>query len=103
MSRASFDRVYSNPKSEPGYTIKIRKSTPYGYADTLKAECERLVKWANRVCPCAIEGYYTAIVLEVPEKTNHCQQAAYVTIYDPVMQALEPYISDKYLKPRVAK
>ena len=92
MSRAAFDRLYFNPKSEPGYTIKIRKATPYTKIDTLRDECLRLVAWANRQ-PCGPE---TAALLECPTATHYCNQAAYVTIYDPVMKALEQYIADKF-------
>lgn len=95
MSRAAFDRVFFNPKSVPGYTIKIRKATPYSKVDTLKAECNRLVEWANRVCPTGFDDLPTALVLELPSKTHYCMQVAYVTIYDPLMKALEPYIADK--------
>ena len=92
MSRAAFDRLYANEKSEPGYTIKIRKETPYTYASTLQAECERLVAWANKQ-PC---GPDTALILECPKETHYCRQVAYVTIYDPVMKALESLIADDF-------
>ena len=92
MGRAAFDRLYTNLKSEPGYTIKIKKATPYTYASTLRAECERLVAWANRQ-PC---GPDTAAILECPADTHYCRQVAYVTIYDPIMQKLEPLIADNF-------
>lgn len=92
MGRAAFDRLYLNPASEPGYTIKIKKATPYTHADTLFDECSRLVSWANRQ-PCGPE---TAALLEYPKATHYCNQVAYVTIYDPIMKALEPYIADNF-------
>lgn len=85
MSRARFDLNYQHPKSDPGYTIRIKKATPYTYASTLKEECERLVAWAKR-------NYAEAEVLECPKDTHYCGQSALVLITDPVMQALEKYI-----------
>ncbi len=85
MSRARFDRSYRNPASEPGYSIWIRKSTPYARAATLRAECERLVAWAKR-------NYADAEILECPKETHYCNQAALVTITDPVMQKLERFM-----------
>lgn len=91
MSRAAFDRVYLYG-GDPGYTIKIRKASTQTYARTLEAECNRLVAWANRSCP--TPG--TAVMLHCPTVTRYHKQAAFVTIYDPVMKALEPYIADNF-------
>lgn len=91
MGRARFDRTYTNPASDPGYTIWIRKATPYTYASTLRDECERLVAWARR-------NYADAYILECPEDTHHCNQAALVVITDPVMQKLEPFIPETKTK-----
>ena len=88
MSRARFDLSYTNPNSDPGYTIWIRKATPYTYASTLRAECERLVAWARR-------NYADAEILECPKDTHYCNQAALVTITDPVMQKLEKFMPKK--------
>lgn len=87
MERATFDRLYHNPKSEPGYTIWIEKETPYTYANTLYEECERLVKWARR-------NFAEAEILECPTITRHNRQRALVTISDPVMKHLERYIPE---------
>ena len=87
MSRAKFDRSFQNPKSDPGYTILIRKATPYTYATTLRVECERLVAWAKR-------NHTYAEILECPKETHHCNQSALVMIYDPAMQALEKYMKE---------
>ena len=87
MARSSFD-VFHHPRRDPGYTIRIRKATPYTTAATLRKECERLVVWANR----QPSGPDTAILLDCPAETHHVWQCATVTIYDPVMKHLEQYI-----------
>jgi len=79
-------------EGDPGYTIEVRKETPYTYADTFQREIERLVAWANRVVP-HIEGVPNAIINRVPTKTRHEFQYATVTIYDPIMQQIEKYIA----------
>lgn len=78
-------------EGDPGYTIVIRKETPYTYVDTFQREIERLVAWANRVVP-HYEGVPNAIIGKVPSKTHHQFQYATVTIYDPIMQQIEKYI-----------
>ena len=87
MGRARFDRSYTNPASDPGYTIWIRKATPYTRVDTLQAECERLVAWAKR-------NYADAEILECPRDTHYYNQATLVTITDPVMQKLEKFMPE---------
>ena len=87
MSRARFDRSYTHPAADPGYTVWIRKATPYTYASTLRDECERLVAWARR-------NYADAEILECPKDTHHCNQAALVVITDPVMQKLEKFMPE---------
>ena len=78
-------------EGDPGYTIIIRKETPYTYADTFQREIERLVAWANRVVP-HDEDVPNAIINRTPNKTHHHFQYATVTIYDPIMQQIEKYI-----------
>ena len=78
-------------EGDPGYTIIIRKETPYTYADTFQREIERLVAWANRVVP-HDEDVPNAIINRTPNKTHHHVQYATVTIYDPIMQQIEKYI-----------
>ena len=78
-------------EGDPGYTIIIRKETPYTYVDTLQREIERLVAWANRVVP-HDEDVPNAIINRTPNKTHHHFQYATVTIYDPIMQQIEKYI-----------
>ena len=87
MSRARFDLSYTHPAADPGYTVWIRKATPYTYASTLRDECERLVAWAGR-------NYADAEILECPKDTRHCNQAALVVITDPVMQKLEKFMPE---------
>lgn len=79
-------------EGDPGYTIEVRKETPYTYADTFGREIERLVAWANRVVP-HIEDVPNAVINRVPNKTRLEFQYATVTIYDPVMQQIEKYIA----------
>ena len=78
-------------EGDPGYTIIIRKETPYTYVDTFQRELERLVAWANRAVPC-YEDVPNAVINWMPNKTHHHFQYATVTIYDPIMQQIEKYI-----------
>ena len=50
MERATyeFDSFKNNADYATGYTIKIRKSTPYTKVDTFKAEIEKLKKWVKK-------------------------------------------------------
>lgn len=91
-SKYEFDRCTGHEWYAPGYTIRIEKATPYTYADTFRAEIERLVKWANRVT--GVEGLEIAFILSVPAETHHRKQVAVVSIFDPVMQKIEKYIDD---------
>ena len=86
MGRADWYTSYALPGSDPGYTIRIRKATPYSYASTLQAECERLCAWARR-------QYADARVLYCPTETHHRNQYAVVVISDPVMQRIEKLIN----------
>jgi len=93
MSRSEFDLLH--PRGDPGYTLKIYKATPYSKADTLKAEVERAVAWANRIAPVPPEwDSDTARILSVPHATHYCDQYAVATFYDPVMKELEKYIPE---------
>lgn len=89
-SEYEFDRFTKHENYGAGYTIRIGKSTEYGYAETLRKEVERLCRWANRVA-----GVETAYILNVPAKTHYCKQWATVTIFDPVMQKIEQYIPER--------
>lgn len=88
MSRSEFDLTFRHPRSEPGYTIKVKKATPYTQAATLHRECERLVAWAKR-------NYAEGEILDCPIATHHCNQYALVTIFDPCMKFLEQYMPKK--------
>lgn len=90
-SKYEFVRCTRHEWYAPGYTITIKKATPYTYASTFRAEVERLVKWANRAT--GAEGLEIAFILDVPTETHHCNQVAVVSIFDPVMQKIEKYIS----------
>ncbi len=92
MERAAFVRGYG----DPGYTIEIRKRTPYSLVSTLETEIRRLEKWVKRVMPEDDLGVPTMIINRIPKKTTYKDtQYAVVTIYDPVMKELEPYIQKK--------
>lgn len=86
-SRYEFDFCKSHKDYSAGYTITIRKRSAYAHIDTLRKEVERLCKWANKAA-----GVETAIILDMPASTHHCNQAAIVTIFDPIMQKIEQYI-----------
>lgn len=88
MDRASYYYSFDvkDERCGAGYTIAIRKATPYSYADTLRAECERLKKWVER------QTGGTCFIISTPERTTHGDQLAIVTIFDPVMQKIEKYI-----------
>ena len=86
--RYEYDFLRSHENYSAGYTIKLRKRSAYAQIDTLRKEVERLCKWANKVA-----GVETAFILDMPTKTHHVNQVAVVTIFDPVMQHIEKYIS----------
>lgn len=85
-AKYEFDFFKNNADYAAGYTIKIRKSTPYTKVDTFKAEIERLKKWVEK-------NNGEMIILDFPTKTHYVNQAATVTIFDPVMQYIEGYIA----------
>lgn len=92
MERAAFVRGYG----DPGYTIEIRKRSPYSLASTLETEIRRLEKWVKRIMPEDDLGVPTMVINRIPKKTTYKDtQYAVVTIYDPVMKELERYIGDK--------
>ena len=97
MSRASFQ--FSQTFAEPGYTIAIRKRTDYTHIQTLKEEVERLAKWVRKECRrlgMDKKGADATIVINsIPSITQYCPQNSFVTIFDPIMQKLEPFIPQK--------
>ena len=77
---------------DPGYTIRIRKSTPNTTVNTFNAEIGRLKKWVDRMMPEDELNVPTMVVHSVSSKTHYRNQYAIVTIYDPIMQQLERYM-----------
>lgn len=69
-----------------GYTVAIKKESPYTYAETLCKEVERLQKWVNK------QDGGDCRIISLPKRTIHGDQYAIVTIFDPVMKHLEKYI-----------
>ena len=47
MSRARFDRSYTNPAADPGYTVWIRKAPPSPSASPPRFVCAGLLDWAG--------------------------------------------------------
>ena len=85
---------------DPSYTIIIPKHSIYAQADTLKAEVERLVAWANRTVygilpPAGYEKCQPVVVRSIPSETHYCKQFAVIDIYDPVMLRVEHLIGSK--------
>ena len=97
MARASFQ--FSQAFAEPGYTIAIGKRSDYTHAQTLKQEVEQLAKWVRKECrrrgmdKAGAES--TVIINSLPNVNMYCPQYAFVTIFDPIMQTLEPFIPKK--------
>nr|DAS46926.1 MAG TPA: hypothetical protein [Caudoviricetes sp.] len=87
ISRAKyeFDFFKNNAYYAAGYTIRIRKSTPYTKIDTFKSEIERLKKWVQK-------NNGEMRILDIPTETHYVNQYAVVTIFDPVMKHIENYI-----------
>lgn len=83
---------------EPGYTIEIRKNTPYTRLSTFNTELDRLVKWCNKqansdeIMTLLECDDACATIIRKPNKTRMDYQYAVVRIYDPVMWLLENYI-----------
>lgn len=88
-ARYEYDRCTESENYGVGYTVAIRKATPYARSDTLRAEVERLCKWANRAA-----GVECAHVLYTPKATHYCEQSAVVTIFDPVMKHIEQFMPE---------
>lgn len=86
-SKYEFDIHKAHENYAAGYTLRIRKRTPYTKIDTFKAELERLANWANKAAGCE-----TAYILDMPRNTLYCTQTATITIFDPIMQKIEKHI-----------
>lgn len=91
MVRSAFELGDHKKDYDPGYTIRIRKATPYTKIETLEAECERLVKWAQRngATDSRIDSDLSSVA------THYRWQYAIVTIYDPCMKYLEAFMPRK--------
>lgn len=89
LSRSGFEFDYltTHPDFVQGYTIYVRKRTPYTQARTFRQEISQLCAWANRTA-----GARVAKVLHCPDITHYCDQFAHITILDPVMLQIEDYI-----------
>ena len=75
MERSKFVLSYG----EPGYTIAIRKATPYTQVSTFKVEIERLEKWVQQMMSKDDLGVPTMIINRIPKKTHYANQYAIVT------------------------
>ena len=88
-ARYEYDRCTENENYGVGYTVAIRKATPYAQAWTLRKEAERLCKWANRAA-----GVEVAHILYIPKQTHYHEQSAVVTIFDPEMKHIEQFMPE---------
>ena len=65
----------------------------------LQYQIEQLAKWVRKECRrCGMDkagADSTIIVHNIPHITLYCPQYAFVTIFDPIMQKLEPFIPQK--------
>ena len=85
---------------DPSYTIIVPKHSIYAKAETLKAEIEKLVDWANRrvygaEAPAGWKNCQPVVVRELPKETHYCKQYAVIDIYDPIMLKVEYLIGAK--------
>lgn len=89
MGRAKYNYTQSNSANYAvGYTIDIAKYSHYETADTFNKEIDRLRKWVER------QNGGEMVIISRPIVTRHkSMQYATVTIFDPVMQHIEKYIS----------
>ena len=90
MKRSRYCYIYPKSRAEdcsPGYTVTIKKATPYTNAKTFRNELERLKRWVERQ-----DGGNMQIIF-CPSVTHHNDQTAIITIWDPVMKYIEQYIN----------
>lgn len=92
MSRSEF--YFDDDFALPGFTLSVKKRTPYQNIKSFKKEIERLSSWIMRTCialgmdeECAEK---TVVVHHIPDRTIYVQQKAIITILDPIMKHLEP-------------
>lgn len=85
-SKYNFDSFGNNYAA--GYTIDIAKYSRYESANTFRAEIDRLKNWVER------QNGGEIIIMSYPTLTIHNRmQYATVTIFDPVMQHIDKFIS----------
>ena len=68
--------------SQPGYTIRVHKTSDYMTIDVFRKRIDKVIDWARRHQAEAYINWF-------PERTHYTEQFAVITITDPVMMALE--------------
>lgn len=97
LSRSHFE--CGQPFCSPGYTLAVGKATKWKQAASLAQDIDSLCAWASREF--ARRGFPTdaikenVVIHDVPHETHHCQQWAFITIFDPLMMEIEDYIGKK--------
>ena len=93
MNRSEF--YFDDNFALPGYTLSVKKRTPYQNIKSFKKEIERLSSWIKRNCialgmdkECAEK---VVAIHYVPDRTRYAQQKAVITILDPIMKFLDPF------------
>jgi hypothetical protein len=92
MWRSEYCYIFPKSKAvdcSPGYTVTVKKATPYTNISTFRKELERLKRWVERQNGGSME------IIFCPSVTHHNDQRAIITIWDPVMKYIEQYIPKK--------
>lgn len=91
LSRAGyeFDYLTTHPEFKQGFTLHIRKRTPYTSVRAFRREVEDFCYWADRTAHAPVSR-----IVHIPDTMRPCDQFAYVTILDPVMLQIEDYIKN---------
>lgn len=82
-----YDFNIDDERCAAGYTVAIKKATPYTHLKTFSDEINRLKKWVEK------QDGGVCHIIHFPGKTTYGTQIAIVTIFDPVMKLLEDFIS----------
>lgn len=85
LKRSRYNYTADHPDYAAGYTLEIEKRTVWAFVETLAKEIRRLEGWVKR-------NGGTMSIISLPEQTRYCRQYAVVTIFDPLMKALEQHI-----------
>lgn len=85
LKRSRYNYTADHPDYAAGYTLEIEKRTVWTFVETLTKEIRRLEGWVKR-------NGGTMAIISLPEQTHYCRQYALVTIFDPLMKALEQYV-----------